>query len=265
MHANQLARLAADIADRHGQTNLSLDWPAFDLETYWTVCQRRRDLWQKSLADLALIDFSIHDHNRQLARQRLVFEEILVSEILGRVWTAAYDVVERKGACQASVSAVRSIWLSHQESRMDALRILNTAVSAGSPSALSLNRLRRKTERWSDVVLAHLGSHDRYRNYAVDRERLREFQEAYEHDANARVNNWSLYLASLSKAFPAGAAPAANPSLNAEIHRSIHAILPSMRSNSDRHQPRPLFTDWVWQRLESTSQQMDDWLESYMG
>jgi hypothetical protein len=265
MHANQLARLAADIADRHGQTNLSLDWPAFDLETYWTVCQRRRDLWQNELADFSSIDFSEHDHNRQLARRRPVFEEILVGEILARVWTAAYDVAEHQSTSRASLSAVRSIWLSHQESRMEALKILNKAVTAGSPTALSLNRLRRKTERWSDVILAHLGNHNRYRNYAVDRDRLRDFQEAYECDANARVNNWSLYLASLSKAFPIGAAPAANPSLNAEIHRSIRAILPDMRSNSDSQQPRPLFTDWVWQRLESTSRQMDDWLESYLG
>ena len=265
MHSNQLARLAADIADRHGQPNLSLDWPAFDLESYWTVSQRRLDQWRSALSEFKQMDFPAPEHTRQLARRRPIFDEILVREILCRIWTAAYEVTNHTESHHASVAAVRSIWLSHLEARMEALKVLNVAVAAALPAGLSLNRLRRKTERWSDVLLAHLGDHARFRNYAVDRERLKDFQVAYQGNDNARANNWSLYMASFSKAFPGGAAPSANPTLNLEIHRSIRGILPNHRQLSDAEQSRPLFTDWVWQRLESTSQQMDDWLESYMG
>ena len=159
MHSNQLARLAADIADRHGQTNLSLDWPAFDLESYWTVSQRRLDQWRSALSEFKQMDFPATEHNRQLARRRPIFEEILVSEILCRIWTAAYEVTNHTESHHASVAAVRSIWLSHLEARMEALKVLNVAVAAALPAGLSLNRLRRKTERWSDVLLAHLGDH----------------------------------------------------------------------------------------------------------
>ena len=48
--------------------------------------------WRSALSEFKQMDFPATEHNRQLARRRPIFEEILVSEILCRIWTAAYEV-----------------------------------------------------------------------------------------------------------------------------------------------------------------------------
>ena len=155
--------------------------------------------------------------------------------------------------------------MGQQEAHGAVMKLIRMGIDRDLPSAHAVNRLRRKTERWNDVILAHLGNDARLFSFAVDRDRLKDFRGGQSVDDTTAVDSWPLFLASISKAFPIEEAQVANPLLNSEIFRAVSPVLPAGRSPMRTSEwVRPLFADRVWQRLEETSRQMDDWLESYL-
>jgi hypothetical protein len=322
MQARELIELAG-LVSAHGPLLIEGRRPvtAEQVESYWVASKTRFDCWARSLKAFAdggrasnstwpegagggghpgPVSFSAPHGRPAWQHLRGVLEEILLSEVLTRVWTAVLCACDRRHGADDAGPAARSVLLGHMEARHRGLRLVIQAgegrgpagaggtedrssmpewssgrqrrgaiddaqngpapLSAALPleAAVKLNGLRRRAERWTDVLVGHLAAAEKAtggppgrRPSAGDRERRWPLHQAlsfsvlefaadpgrasdFAEDLRCRGAPerrrfaWPLLLASLRGAFQRGIeGPSPNAELNARIAASIVACFPA--------------------------------------
>ena len=98
---------------------------------------------------------------------RPVLEEILVSEVALRVWTAVLYAYDRRRQTHDAEPIARSVLLGHLEVRARALALLIHSPCLPAEDAVRLNRLRRRAEALDRRPAGHLRSGLRRRGAGV--------------------------------------------------------------------------------------------------
>ncbi|NUQ62928.1 MAG: hypothetical protein HUU20_10585 [Pirellulales bacterium] len=226
MHARELVELAA-LAGVHGPL-LIRDTPRISdsgIEQYWTASKCRLDRWGRALKQISSSEEPCPKRTIKAAGSpRAVLEEILTGEILTRVWaavTCAHDGIH--GADQVGPVA-RSVLIGHLEARHRVLTLLVHGPAIGAEEAVLLNHLRRRAERWTDMLIGYLlGLYD-VSEFAIDPDRARDFSEdlSYQSRLPGGRHAWPLVETSLRAAFGPGLSPLSpNADLNAKIAGSV--------------------------------------------
>jgi hypothetical protein len=240
MHARELVELAAIISAHgpvlvHGTRQLS----TASIEQYWTASKSRLDRWGRSLKCLT------HEarHTQPFSETRSasppdettwpagqwpdfhgVLEEILTGEALTRVWTAALCAYDRHHGTDEAEAVARSILVGHLEARHRVLTLLVRAPGIETEVAVKLNHLRRRTERWTDLLVGYLAGMYDVSEFAIDPARARDFAEDLHYQSSLKGGRhvWPLVLASLRATFRQGLCPKSpNADLNAKIGSSV--------------------------------------------
>jgi hypothetical protein len=226
MHVRDLVDLAAFVA---------VHSPAFirgagrvlpsAIEEYWTASRCRLDRWTRLLRQLADAE-SQFPQPATLAwpRVRPVLEEILSSELLTRLWTAAAVAYDRARDEEELAPPFRSIFAGHLEARRRLLTILAEGRAIDLVDVAKLDQLRRRVERWTDLMLAHTARDVDVTEFAFEPERAVHFAEDLDHEAVAAERQFTCQLmtSSLRAAFqmsPAERSP------NADLNRRIAAAI----------------------------------------
>jgi hypothetical protein len=122
---------------------------------------------------------------------------------------------------------VRNVLAGHLEARNRALNLMMCGHGLRVEEAVSLNRMRRRNERWTDVLLGCLTESSEIAEFAFSIARVKDFGadiRASVHSETAR----SLLLASLRVAYQRHNCPASpNEDLNRRVAAGILACLPS--------------------------------------
>ena len=232
MHARELVELAA-IVSAHGPVLVrrTRQLSTAGLEQYWAASRSRLDRWHRSLKCFA-VAAARHDAPRRRAEWptvRGVFEEVLTGEMLTRVWTAVMCAYDRHHGVDVAEPIARSVLVGHMEARHRVLTLLVRGSGIDAEAAVKLNHLRRRTERWTDLLIGYLaGLHD-VGEFAVDPERAKEFAGDLQYQSHLRGGRhaWPLVLASVRAAFQRGLAPTSpNADLNRRIASTIIACFP---------------------------------------
>ncbi len=233
MFAGQQIELAGLVAS-HGPGLIEADRPPSPsaIDQYWIDSRDRLDRWAHTL--------KAHRQNLQCPSViytsdawRLAIatiEEIIVSDVLTRVWTAVLTACDLRRETAVAEPVVRSIYVGHMELRNRALSALVELPGIDPKQALRINRLRRRCEGWLDLLLGHLHHHGDVRQFAVDPQRVQQHAEdlAFERSTPDGHHAWPLLLTSLRVAFPQRLGNhSGNNSLNARIANSILACFPS--------------------------------------
>jgi hypothetical protein len=175
MHCLNLADLAAILA-HHGPSILyrRRQVPTDAVTRYWSACRQRFDLWHHAFGRYREIEQQGNAAHRRSwwETHHPLLEEILVSEMLTRVYAAVGAGLD-SDADQAEISpVVHSVYLSQLEARNRVLHLMVYGRGNSIDEAVRLNRLRREVDRWTDVLIGQLtaaapGSLD----YAICRQR----------------------------------------------------------------------------------------------
>jgi hypothetical protein len=229
MHAAELVELGA-LAAAHGPALAALapSWSRAALERYWAAGRFRVDAWTRALAVYSReVQTAPPVRQRQLWRQvRPAVEEILTGEVLVRVWTAVLCMCDREGSGDAEAVA-RSVFLSQMEARNRALNLLVYGQGFDLQEAVALNQIRRRSERWTDLLLGSLQIDYDAAEFAFDADRAREFARDLHDQGGLRGLGWRLTMASLRAAFSHGLSPQpANPELNRRLAAAVVELLP---------------------------------------
>jgi hypothetical protein len=232
MHTRELIDLAA-IVSIHGPVLVRDAGVISDtsIEDYWTASKCRLDRWGRALKSLSvkLANAQPTSGCRTSQQVRGVLEEILTGEILTRVWTTVMCAYDRHRGTDLMEPVVRSILIGHLEARHRVLTLLVNGSGIDTEQAVKLNRLRQRTERWTDMLVGYLaGVHD-ISEFAIDPERAEEFAEdlSYRSRLPGGRHAWPLIQASLRSGFSKGLAPTSpNADLNQKIAASILSCLP---------------------------------------
>lgn len=226
MRVHELAEFSALLAMhgpvliRHGEL-----FPDGCLSGYWAASRARFDRWHRSLKEFA---------SRSQGQPRGVvapiwfatkptLEEILVSDMLTRVWATVACVVDRTKGTSEAEPIVRNVLLGQQEVRNRALSLLVFDAGTTMAEGVLMNRLRRRVERWTDMLLGHLALFHDMNEFAFDPQRTKEFSRDIREEALAPNGpGWQLTFAALRATFQSLAtSESPNADLNGRIISSL--------------------------------------------
>lgn len=196
------------------------------LEQYWTHSKARLDRWGRLLKDHSenIKEAPTAELPRHWNSIRPILEEILISDVLTRIWTSlciAFDRIHRSDSAEATV---RSVFIGHLEARNRALNLMVYGRGLDADMAVKLNRLRRRTERWTDMLLGYVAVATDVRNMGFDNERVQEFSRDIREQARdgSHSAGWPLLLSSALDAFRTSTIDTpAHPHLNKQITAAI--------------------------------------------
>ena len=233
MHARELIELASILS---AQGPMLIRSPprlsGHGVQQYWTAAKCRLDRWARHLksfaAEAALSDAAALRMHWPLVRG--VLEEILTGEVLTRVWTAVLCLYDRQHGGKEFDSLARSIMIGHLEARHRVLMLLVRGPGIDAEGAVKLNHLRRRAERWTDLLVGHLARYGDVAEMAIELQRAVEFSRdlEYQTDREGGRQAWPLLQASLRAAFQHGLSPVSpNEDLNAQIASAILSCFPA--------------------------------------
>jgi hypothetical protein len=232
MHARELVDVAGLVA-LNGPLLVrgSVSPGSVHLEQYWSTSKCRAESWNRMLKAYATLagGTSGEDFDKWI-QIRAALDEIFTSEMLTRVWSAVLVACDRVAGITMAEPVARSVMATHMEARHRALALLLHGNGLSTKQAVALNRLRRRAERWADVLVGGLLHLCDVREFAVEPERAEDFATdlADQRGNCGGQNAWRLTLVSLRNAFQTGLAPqAANPEANARISASILGCFPA--------------------------------------
>lgn len=217
MHAQGFVELAALVADNaSGLIESGRQLSDEALVQYWSASKCRLQSWSKSLKHLAAAGpaeirpphwlspgGTTATDPLSISTITGVLTEILTSEVLTRVWAATATAHDRRRNTGDVEPIVRSVYAGNLEARNRTLVILMRGPGISTHDAVALNRLRRRAERWTDLLLGRIMLNADISEFTFDAELAREFahdfrgQYAWQRGGQA----WSLALASLRASF----------------------------------------------------------------
>jgi hypothetical protein len=232
MHARQLVEVAALLAS-HGP--VLIEGPGVlstsALQDYWATSKCRCQRWLAAVKRLASAEAADPEQRaKSSAEIRPLLEEIFLAEMVLRVWTAILYAYDRRRGISEAEPIAQNVLVSHLEVRTRALVLLVHSPLLAGEEAVLLNRMRRRMERWTDLLLGHLHADYDVAELGFDAARVVEFATdlgGKPQSANHR-KAWGLTLAALRLAFERGLADVSpNPSANHDIAASVLACFPA--------------------------------------
>ena len=226
MHARDLAELAALVAIHspliaQGQGYV----PHSTAEQYWVASKCRLDRWTRLLKRLtAAAGEPQIPPTLSWPRVRPLLEEIIASELLTRLWAAAAVAYDAARDEEEQGPIARNILAGHLDARRRLLGLLADGRVIELPQAVQLNHLRRRVERWTDMLLAHVGQLIDIGEFAFEPDRARDFAEDLDRDVAHAEHRFTcnLVLASLRASFAEGLSDSAP---NCDLNRRIGAAV----------------------------------------
>jgi hypothetical protein len=234
MHAHELVEVAALIAVNAQEVLQIGEVSANQVVPYWTASRIRLDCWSLALKEYLQLQIGSTPQGSAAGPLvvgwrtiRPVLEEILAAEVLTRVWSGVVSLAKTRHALEP---IVRRVYLGHLEARNRALNVLVYGRGFDSREAAELNALRRRCERWADLLLAYVlnvAPESRLIDeYAFEPDRVHEFARDLSEDSNGLSGQ--LLQSSLTTAFGGrDDSTTPHPALNQRIAEAVLTSLPT--------------------------------------
>ena len=192
---------AAVILSAHGPHLIeTLIPPAPDvLQRFWSVSRGRSRHWQKQLE--LWTDPANPEPDWSTTEKTLV--ALFSSELLTRLactLLAASDARRGRHDCGA---IAQNVFLGHLECRKQALSLLLNERRLQPAQLTWIDQLRRRVERWTDVLLGHLVVRYGLASYTIDPARSRDFgiEQLRMVTSPRAAQLWEVYRISLCSSF----------------------------------------------------------------
>lgn len=231
MEARELVELAA-IAATHSPVLIAEPARLSEagMHHYWTASKCRFERWNTALREFGHRPHASTSRPEAWPGLHSTLEEILSGEILARIWTAISAAHDRRHGREESEPIARSILHGQQEARNRVLRLIVRESTDATGQVQALNTLRRRCERWTDVLLAYLAPEPSIVELAFDVERVNDFSAGFRRQQAAGLQQvgWEMTVGALSAAFQTALTLASpNRDLNVNIAASILACFPA--------------------------------------
>lgn len=203
---------------------------------YW---QHSRTLWPRRRRELDELCWSLvgNESSERIQQVITIASDLLIGELLTRVAGAVLTACDRRLRLPRGEPIARNVLTVHQQCRASVLRLLLHSTCLPADQLAELDRLQRRVERWTDVLLGPLVAHygNELADFAFDPRCARDFGEdqSLARFGSTACPAWSFLLAGLRSAFPSapGLTSANDPTL--PILRSILALFPDDAFHSE--------------------------------
>ena len=260
MHATQLSELATWAAfNSHLIVHRSEALTADSCNQYWSQSKCRQARWMSALK-LFEADLNDQDNNHDpWPAIEIVVQEIFLSEMLTRIWSAAMVAHDIHYEANELTGLAHSIHIGHLEAKNRAMRLLLNEDSTNPEIFDRLNWLRRKVERWTDLLLGQLPDTVAAQRFGFQPNRVKDFAEE---NASSEIQESNarrvLYAASLKEDLGKVTNKySANPDINRRIASGLLACFPSDRFDS-YGMPKSVQMMWLEKTTDETQLLLDN-------
>lgn len=146
-------------------------------------------------------------------RFETALNQIFATEMLIRVLGGVFAARKNEPGGEEDAVVARNMLILQLQARQRALMVLVDGPACARGDIARVDRLRRKIERWTDMLLGPLVFRYEVEEFAFEAQRAREFgQDDFENDGPGnRQCTWQLLLAGLRTSFPDEEHPSAAP------------------------------------------------------
>lgn len=282
MHVRDLVEVAVQVVQHANEIVIQPSHqPAPDIESYWSFSSSRFARWGVHLKqlrtqsatqyDVEPLPFELSDapSHGERSNARALLEEIFLSEPLTRIWAAILTARDRVQGGDTCEPVARSIQKKHAEYSRRALQLITFKNAVDWKNAVVINRLRRRAERWGDVLIARLNDLSTgnlefdVNQFAYDSARAKDFAHDFGRNTNPNANDtaWSLAIESLRSGITRRRTPASpNADLNYQIAWNIASCFDSKTFDATG----PFRSLWL-HRLELHTDEAQALVDEYLG
>lgn len=188
-----------------------------------------RETWQASRKRVRRWLRRLHDASESTAPDApddvlAVARETLLADLPARCWAALLAARAERTGDREHEAIARNVLLGRLRVRRYVLEWLLDDPRVDRTELASIDRLRRRTERWTDMLTGPLVVMHDLEEFAFDPERSRDLVREGMTNPNSGV--WSLMLAGIRAAF--GDLPPDGPRARAENRRFVRSILAAL-------------------------------------
>jgi len=173
---------------------------------YAHFSQLRVNAWLTALGDLPreVMETPVRSRHFIWRRAEVMFVDVMAGGLIARVWGAVLTASDRSLRTCAAEKFARAILASQMRAQQAMLRMLVEGPHLTHERVVGLDRLRRRIERWTDLLLGHLVRRFALADFAYDLDRALDFgEEQLSESWGTRHHRvWDLYLLCLRSAFP---------------------------------------------------------------
>ena len=229
MHIHEAAELAAKLALESPKL-VRRAWLITDaaLAEYWDASRERQSSWWKMMADWRRGLSSTQEAIDNWPAITPMLDELLVSELLTRIWSGIAAVYDHRWRESVYLPVARNTLVSHIDVRNRVWSVLLNDLKLPDDTLEALVMQRRRIERWTDLLLAHLPEPGIVAAWAVNAERMDDFRDDLRLERRVLVGSvasnliiGSLQLATRPDAKSTQTPRTANETLNARIAASL--------------------------------------------
>lgn len=175
------------------------------LHDYWK-CSRGRTMDWLRVLDGLISEANVtapDNHSRLWKMAEPVIAEVFVSEILTRVWAAVLTASDLHRKQSIGSPIARNTLKSHTEARNRSLALMAGGLQVSMSAMSQVDRLRRKSERWSDLLIGHLVLNYQLDDFAFESNRCIEFGQSQMREIISATDEpvWEFVLAGVRLAF----------------------------------------------------------------
>jgi hypothetical protein len=223
--AREFVELAAVLASQGGVViHRAARLSPSSAEAYWTSSRCRIENWAQAIKKFRRTLQSPTSKRAAWLAFRPWYDEIIISEVLTRVWTALATASDDKHESHRIEPIARSIFVGHLEARQRVLRLFVDERKLDHKVANRFDCVRRNSERWTDMLLGYLMLEHDVTEFAFVPDRVRDFADGLRNERKDEFEHytWPLVRSSLRTSFgPHKSSVLPNKDLNQEILYSV--------------------------------------------
>ncbi len=201
------------------------------VQNYWKCCRGRMLDWLRLLESTASDAgcSSSSDHEQLWRRVSPAIEEILVTEILTRVWATVLTAADLNRGSSETTPIARHTFNGHLDVRNRAVRLAMHELHLPMGELSRIDRLRRKAERWTDILIGHLALNFQVDEFAFEPQRAVEFGEGQLRDILRATDEplWEFVMTGIRLAFSQQHNQPVSPAWHRGIVRSVLGSFPA--------------------------------------
>lgn len=179
--------------------------PEQHLHSYWKCTRGRMIDWLRKL-DATISEAGVAPLSQHVGLWRSVeplIAEVFVTEVLTRVWAATLTAADLHRGDNSCGPIAQHTMKGHIECRNRALELMANSLQVPLVVMSQVDRIRRKAERWSDLLIGHLVLHYQLDQFAFEEARSIEFGQSQIREIVKATDEpvWEFVLAGVRLAF----------------------------------------------------------------
>lgn len=222
--------------------------PAQTIGDYYILSRNRFNRWMRDLNDLEQ-GLSIRDPLHLIGvmparpATRTLAEQVLINEMVARIWTILLLARDRYNGVDRIHALAHNVFLGHLSVRHKALSVVLTDDRLQQGDLVAIDKLRKSTERWTDLLCCPLMSEYNLWQYAFHEDTARELyrDRVDQQSIDFRSRAWVLILSGLRHTFQE------KDALGCPVHDDDRRLIRLMLNSFPEESPEMTF--WMSSRV----------------